>query len=154
MIKAKPLLKDKFWIVEENGARIGTISRSEERFMLTKSNQRVEFFDSEGQLKDKLGNVYWDYLPEEKHDMHVNGYSCSVVPYNKVYDIKRQLPLFTKSEKSKSLYCAGYYIIKFEQRWAKAFCPKLITLDRYDFKGPWKTESKMKEELSIANRTD
>jgi hypothetical protein len=64
-----------------------------------------------------------------------------------MYDVKRQLPLFTKSEKSKSLYCAGYYIIKFDKGWVKSFCPKLITIERYISKGPFKTESSMKEAL-------
>ena len=49
-----------------------------------------------------------------------------------MYDVKRKLPLFTKSKKSKSLYCAGYYIIQFEKGWVKSFCPKLITIERYE----------------------
>ena len=30
MIKAKEVLKDKFWIVEENGSKVGTLSAAEE----------------------------------------------------------------------------------------------------------------------------
>jgi hypothetical protein len=67
-------------------------------------------------------------------------------------DVKRKLPLFTKSEKSKSLYCAGYYIIRFEKGWVKSFCPKLITVERYETRGPYKTEIEMRMELSNANR--
>jgi hypothetical protein len=44
---------------------------------------------------------------------------ASVSPHNSMYDIKRKLPLFTKSEDSKSLYCAGYYVIKFDKGWVK-----------------------------------
>ena len=29
-ITAKPVLKDKFWIVEQEGVRIGTLSKNEE----------------------------------------------------------------------------------------------------------------------------
>ena len=57
-----------------------------------------------------------------------------------MYDVKSKLPLFTKSEKSKSLYCAGYYTIRFEKGWVKSFCPKLITVERYEYRGPFKTE--------------
>ena len=67
-----------------------------------------------------------------------------------MYDIKRKLPLFTKSEKSKSLYCAGYYIVRFEKGWVKSFCPKLITVERYETRGPFKTEFDMKSELNRA----
>jgi len=59
--------------------------------------------------------------------------------------------LFTKSPKSKSLYCAGYFIIRFEKGWVKSFCPKLITLERYEYKGPFKTNLEMRTELSKAN---
>ena len=69
-----------------------------------------------------------------------------------MYDVKRKLPLFTKSNKSKSAYCAGYYIIEFEKGWVKSFCPKLITIERYNFKGPFKTEIEMRSELSRAKR--
>jgi hypothetical protein len=60
--------------------------------------------------------------------------------------------LFTKSNKSKSAYCAGYYIIRFDKGWVKSFCPKLITIERYEFKGPFKTEIEMRSELSRVNR--
>jgi hypothetical protein len=59
--------------------------------------------------------------------------------------------LFTKSNKSKSLYCAGYYIIGFDKGWVKSFCPKLITIERYQFKGPFKTDLEMRQALSIEN---
>ena len=68
-----------------------------------------------------------------------------------MWDLKKKLPLFTKSEKSKSVYCAGYYIIKFNKGWVKSFCPKLITIERYDYKGPFKTEIEMRQQLSIEN---
>jgi hypothetical protein len=64
-----------------------------------------------------------------------------------MYDVRRKIPLFTKSEKSKSVYCAGYYVVKFDKGWVKSFCPKLITLERNDFKGPFKTELEAREEL-------
>ena len=31
MIKAKPILKNKFWIIENNGERIGTLSKQEDK---------------------------------------------------------------------------------------------------------------------------
>ena len=67
-----------------------------------------------------------------------------------MYDVRRRLPLFTKSNASKSLYCAGYYIIKFNKGWVKSFCPKVITLERNEYKGPFKTEFEMKQVLANA----
>jgi hypothetical protein len=67
-----------------------------------------------------------------------------------MYDVKRKLPLFTKSNASKSLYCAGYYTIKFEKGWVRSFCPKLITIERYESKGPFNSEFEMKAVLANA----
>jgi len=75
-------------------------------------------------------------------------YPTSCTPYNPVYDVRRKLPLFTKSKQSKSLYCAGYYAIKFNKGWVKSFCPKLITIERNPYRGPFKDKNEMKLELS------
>ena len=69
-----------------------------------------------------------------------------------MYDLKKKRALFTKSKKSKSLYCAGYFIIHFDKGWVKSFCPKEVTLEKYEHKGPFKTELEMRQELSRANR--
>ena len=94
-------------------------------------------------------------LPEEDTvPFEVHGYPTRCEPYNGMFDISRKLPLFTKSEKSKSVYCAGYYLVKFNVNWLKSFCPKLITIERNEYQGPFKTELEMKVALSNANRTD
>lgn len=154
-ITAKPILKDKFWIVESDGKRIGTMSWNDDRYMFSNSDETC-FFDNKRQLNKKFGFITWgedtaDLTPKNK-EFYVHGYPTTVNPYNAMYDVKRKLPLFTKSEKSKSLYCAGYYIVKFDKGWVKSFCPKLITVERYETRGPFKTELEMKQELSYANR--
>jgi len=152
-ITAKEVLKNKFWIVEDNNERIGTISFNDDQYML--SDASGTHFYNEKQLKKKLGkNLLWEKLNITEtvpSDKEVHGYPTSSVPFNSMYDVKHKLPLFTKSDKSKSLYCAGYYIIKFDKGWVKSFCPKLITVERYETKGPFKSEIEMRTELSRAN---
>jgi len=153
MIKAKAILKDKFWIIENNGERLGTLAADETHFVYS-TKKGVNFFKNKSQLERNIGKIEFD---AEKHEiatvsLETHGYPTNTVPYNTMYDIKSKLPLFTKSDKSKSVYCAGYYIIHFDKGWVKSFCPKLITLGRYDFKGPFKTEFEMKQELSRANK--
>jgi hypothetical protein len=152
-INAKEILDNRFWIVEENGVKLGTISLSDTRFMFT-DNLGTRFFENEKQLKKTFGkDFYWEKLEikETVQEKVVHGFPTSTTPYNALYDVKQKLPLFTKSDKSKSLYCAGYYIIKFDKGWVKSFCPKLITIERYEYKGPFHTELEMRQELSIAN---
>ena len=36
-VNAKEILKDKFWIVENDGVKIGTLSISEDQYMLSDS---------------------------------------------------------------------------------------------------------------------
>ena len=155
MIKTKTILKDKFWILEDEGVRVGTLSVSEDKFMFS-GPQGTKYFDSERALTKTFGKgVMINEVPVEENntvkDKEVYGYPTSTAPFNPLLDVQRKLPLFTKSKKSKSLYCAGYYIIHFDKGWVKSFCPKLITIERYEFKGPFKTDIEMRTALSKAN---
>ena len=154
-LKAKPVLKDKFWIIENNDERIGTMSWNDDRYMFSNNNGTC-FFDNKRQMKQRFGSdIVWsnvtDKIDNDKNQLIVYGFPTSVTPYNAMFDVKRKLPLFTKSNNSKSSYCAGYYIIQFDKGWVKSFCPKLITVERYNYKGPFKTELEMRQELSRAN---
>jgi len=153
-VKARPILKDKFWIMEDEGKRIGTLSVADDKFIVS-DTQGTKYFDSERALKRVFGK---DFLisdvaiSETKQiEKEVYGYPTSCEPHNPLLDVQRKLPLFTKSVKSKSLYCAGYYIIHFDKGWVKSFCPKLITVERYETQGPFKTDIEMKQALSKAN---
>ena len=68
-----------------------------------------------------------------------------------MYNIQKKLPLFTKSQNSKSIYCAGYYIIKFDKGWVKSYCPKLITVEKYQYEGPFKNKIEMRSALANKN---
>ena len=156
-LKAKPILKDKFWIVENEHERIGTLSWNDDRYMFS-NNTETCFFDNKRQMKKKFGTeiVWSDISPPTSvtpndQTLLVHGFPTRVFPYNTMYDIKQKLPLFTKSKHSKSTYCAGYYIICYDKGWTKSFCPKLITVQRYETKGPFKTELEMRQELRSAN---
>ena len=88
---------------------------------------------------------------KEDIPLFVYEYPCNSRPYNPIYNVKKKLPIYSKSSKSKSLYCAGHYVIKFRKGWVKSFCPKLITLNRYPFQGPFMTKEQMSEALKAAN---
>jgi hypothetical protein len=150
---AKPIIKDKFWIVERDGNKIGTISVDDERFVFS-SKDGVIYFDNKKQLEGSLGRTVFERDPGAVAEVEkvVHGYPVSTTPHNTMLNIKQGLPLFTKSPKSSSLYCAGYYIIQFNKGWVKSFCPKLITLDRYPFKGPFKDTMTMRQELSNVSK--
>lgn len=156
---AKPILENRFWILESDGEKVGTICRQEDRRYMYSCPDGTRIFDNQQQLqKNFSGEWMWGSsvsAPKEEtenEDNSVYDYPSKFKPYNMVFDVKRKLPLFNKSKKSKSLYCAGYYIIQFEKGWVRSYCPKLLTLDSYAFKGPFRTSLEMKTELSNANK--
>ena len=154
-INAKEILKNKFWIVESNDKKLGTLSLSEDKKYMLSDASGTRFFSNINQLNKNLGaEITWtsEQKAKTQETKEVYNYPTSCIPHNPIFDVQRNLALFTKSSKSKSLYCAGYYIIHFDKGWVKSFCPKLITVERYETRGPFKTEIEMRQELSNANR--
>jgi len=152
---AKPIIDEKFWIVEEEGVRVGTLRKNDEDRFVLSNKTGIQVFKDKGSLRKEFGKDFFVKIVKEADDaeeLEVHGYPSSVVPHNPMFDVQRKLPLFTKSKDSKSLYCAGYYVIKFDKGWVKSFCPKLITIQRYPSKGPFKTELEMKQVLSSVNK--
>jgi hypothetical protein len=156
-IHAKPIVDGKFWIVEQSGNKIATLHKKENnKFVLSSTNGEV-MFNKKEDLQKQFGKEFFlkstkvKISDSDKTDQYeVHGFTAMCKPYNSMYDVKRKLPLFTKSNASKSLYCAGYYTIRFDKGWVKSFCPKLITIERYESKGPFKTEFEMKQVLANA----
>lgn len=151
---AKPVVKNKFWIVESNGKKVATIQAIEEGgFVYVHDNSRqvfptIKLLSKEYNIEFvKAERVKRD--PEEIHDVY--GYPCTNKPHNKLLDVPRHLPIYSKTSRSKSFFCAGYYLVKFSTNWVKAYCPKIITLNRYEYRGPYKTKEEQQEALRKAN---
>ncbi len=152
---AKPIVKNKMWIVEAyTGHKVGNIMAIEEGGFVYVHNEQREQFANIRLLSKKYNIVFAkaERPRREKQDMYdVYGFPTTAQPYNQVLDVQRYLPIYTKGSKSKSFFCAGYYIIKFSNNWVRAYCPKLITLNRYEYQGPFKTQERMVEAMKEAN---
>lgn len=152
--QATPVVKNKFWIVESGGIKIGTVQTVDEpggSVVYVHDNMRERFPSIK--LLTKTHNIKFGRIVEKvKRDTYdVYGYPSCFKPYNTLYDVKRKIPMFTKNSKSKSFYCAGHYLVKFSGAWIYTSCPKSITLSRYEFVGPFKTEDEAKEILKCRN---
>ena len=153
-IHAKPIVDGKFWIVEKDGNKIATLHKKENNKFVLSSTTGEVMFNKKDDLTKHFGKGFFltstkiKVTTTEANECH--GYPTSCKPYNAMYNVQKKLPLFTKSNASKSLYCAGYYVIKFDKGWVKSFCPKLITIERYPSKGPFKSELEMKTVLANA----
>jgi hypothetical protein len=149
---AKSIIKNKCWIVEEDGTKVATIIASPTGVTYVHNEVR-ENFASFKMLSDRY-NIVLDSSKLQKPinlSYEVYGYQCSSRPYNTLWNVQKKLPIYTTDEKSKCYYCAGYYIVNLDNLWTKAYCPKLITLNRYPFNGPFKTKEEMMLQLQQIN---
>ena len=152
MNTAKVLIPNKEWVITHNQKKIGAITKDKKGYTFHKNGKSVDF-ENLNEAKDRLGiEIFEDIIKRPKKDLdqkshYIYDYPCRTKPYEPVYNVKNRLPLFAKSPKSKSRYCAGYYIICRDKHWATSFCPKLITVQRYPYFGPFKTKEEMKAKL-------
>ena len=150
---AKPVIKNKYWIVEDSGNPIATIQAVEDGGFVYVHNDRRERYPSVRVLS-KQHNIKFT-TPSKKSkapvENQVYGFPITGQSFNEVYDVKRRLPIYTKTEKSKSQYCAGYYLIQLNDTWTQAFCPKSISVNRYSYLGPFATEKAMLEKMTEIN---
>jgi hypothetical protein len=155
-LHAKPIIDNKFWIVEQNGSKVATLRKDEDNRFVMSNETGIKIYNTKESLTRQFGkdffvvNIVKEADGAEPNEVH--GFTTSTPPHNAMFDVQRKLPLFTKSSDSKSLYCAGYYVIRFDKGWVKSHCPKLITLQRYDYRGPFKTEIEMKQVLSNVSK--
>jgi hypothetical protein len=140
---AKPIIKNKFWIVESSGEKIATIQATDSGEVVFVDSETRQRFPSITSLKKTYGIKIARYERRVDKEHTINGFPTAGNPHNILWDVQRKLPIYTKNSKSKSFYCAGYYVVKLNKVWTKMYCPKFITVSRYEFKGPFKTQKEM-----------
>lgn len=153
---AKPVIKNKYWIVEDGGKQIATIQAVEDGgFVYVHDDHRERY--ASVKVLSKQHNIKFTSSakkPKIAQDNLVYGFPILGKSFNEVYDVKRRLPIYTKTEKSKSQYCAGHYLIQINDTWTPAFCPKSISVNRYPYLGPFTTEQGMLKKMTeICNAT-
>ena len=145
---AKPVVKNKFWVVENSGKKIATIQAKEEGGFVYVHDEYREFFTSVKNIKQKY-NIKFSSIEKIKKENSkgVYGYPITGKSFNEIWDVQRKLPIYTKTNKSKSQYCAGFYLVKLNGSWVESYCPKNITLNRYAFLGPFRTKNEAVSKL-------
>lgn len=137
-----------FWIVRDGDEKIGTLTLRDNyyRFSMQLGSTTAEF------PKDEI-NDYFEFPAKEVSSQFQKTVLGYPVIDTEVFNEQEQdnLPCFTKTEKSKVFFASGYYGIYFDNGgWLDSFCPKLSTLTKYPYIGPFKTESDMN--IAIARK--
>jgi len=140
---AKPIIKDQYWIVTDGQKKVGNIQANNAGYGVQLNGSVMLQFDSTVDVQEQTHIRFFEPLKSDKTKANIPypQYPTPTTIYNSVFDVKRHLHLFTKAKKSKCLYAAGWF--SFEQNGNKmvTFCPKFILIQRYDYAGPFKTES-------------
>ena len=148
-IHAKPIIDGVLWLVEQDGNKIATLRRQNDKKYMMYYNYSKFLYNKKEELISSFGDSF--FSPSKNNDVDQDmkecyGYKTEVTPHNIMYDIKKHLPLYTKTKKSKCLYCAGWYAIK-SQKWDVVLSPKLIHLSRHTFVGPFHSRIEAEELL-------
>ena len=140
-IIAKPIVKDQFYILTQDDKKVGNIEATGDGFAV-RINNRVMPFKTMAMIRKQVDIEFpavGNKPNKEPASYQVQGYPSGSKVYNPIWNVQHKLPLFTKNNKSRSWYAAGWYQVKQRRTWAIVQSPKLITLERYPYQGPFYT---------------
>jgi len=141
MIVAKAVIPNQYWILQQDDRKIGNIEAAADGFTVV-INGSQQKFKTLRTIRNKV-SIDFQNLPRSQTPNKSNmvlGYPTDAVPYNGVFDVPHQVPLWTREPRSKSWYAAGWYLIRQGRTWHPEFCPKMIMLNRNEFYGPFYTQ--------------
>lgn len=143
---AKPIIKNQYWVVTDNGKKVGNVIQEGTEYKV-KINDKIEHYASTKQI-EKSKRIEFETIKPNK--ISNSSPPFAIFPtssnriYNSYYDVKRKLHIYTKTPKSKCYYVAGWFAVKQNDIFLNIFCPKYIFIQRYEYRGPFKTENDIK----------
>ena len=140
MILAKPVVENQYWILKKDNRKIGQLEVNENGNCIIKIHDNVVSYKTVKMAREAV-NIEFE-PPEIATPLPPNmvyGHEVNGRVFNPIWDVKHKLPLFTREDKSKSWFAAGWYRIKQHRKWKTVQHPKLITLERYAYQGPFQT---------------
>ena len=152
-VKLKPITETS-WLVlgDTDDTRIGLLTEIRDNYILMAQGEKKSFLGRKEVNKYFKEDVFKNVLEPEieeavQKDYYINGYPVDFDGPNEVIIKGNKLPLFSKKATSEVYYSAGYYCLNFPKNWMPAYCPKLSTLETYEYAGPFKTEMEMRSSL-------
>ena len=146
-IIAKPVIKDHFYILTQDDKKVGNIQATGDGFAV-RINNKVMPFKTIAMIRKQVDiefSAVENKPNQEPASYQVQGYPSGSRVYNPIWNVQHKLPLYTKNRKSRSWFAAGWYQVKQRRTWCIVQSPKLITLERYPYQGPFYT----KEEANV-----
>lgn len=145
---AKPVVKNQFWIVTDGTQKVGNVIADGSGFEL-KLNGNVAHYKNTSTIQKQVHIEFQTNKTSVKQDtLPFSEYPTTKKVYNSVLDIKRKVHLYTKTPKSKCYHAAGWYVLKQGSEPVVTFCPKYIFIQRYDYQGPFKSETEANSSIN------
>jgi hypothetical protein len=138
---AKPVVKDQYWIITDGKEKVGNVQSQDGGYDLVIKGSRYHFNDTTD-LANSTQIIFDNTLPTVVNNLTVKDYPVKGRTYNVILDVRRQLQLYTKTQKSKCYYAMGYFAVQLNganNAWQRMLCPKYIFLQRYKYMGPYLT---------------
>jgi hypothetical protein len=136
---AKPVLKNKSWLIFEDGHKIGTVRAVNRQYLVKIKDRQQEVVPTVDVIKNKFNVEFLKYQPSDNKHTIVSDYPTVGEVHNPVYNLLHRIPVYTIKQRSRCWYGAGYYAININGHWQVELCPKVIYLIRNKFCGPFKT---------------
>lgn len=146
------------WLIADTEAtgNVGILSHNpQDEYFIILGDQKSTFKTKE-ELDaffkcDILDTVVSRTLDRDKTNF-VDGYPVDLPTIHAVDDVETDLPIYKKTQKSTVIHAAGYYCVECESGWLASYCPKMDTLIKYGYTGPFKTKIQMRSQLSQLKR--
>lgn len=145
---AKPVVKDQYWIVTDGTEKVGNVIADGSGFEVKLNGNKTHFKTTNAIKKETDIEFQKISFSRAKVDIPFYQYPTTAKVYNSVLDVQRKLHLYTKTQKSKCYYAAGWYTINQGANPLVVFCPKYIFIQRYDYMGPFKTEDEARNAIN------
>ena len=147
---AKPVIDQQFWILQDGNQKVGNIEACPGGYQVKIHNQVAQFKTI--RMVAQRANI--EFVPTSKTASHkvkvdnVHNYPVSGRAYNPMWNVTQHLPVYTHTAKSKSWVAAGWYRVRKGRVWQTVLAPKLIVLQRYEYRGPFFTEQEANDHSS------
>ena len=135
---ALPVIDKQYWILKDNDRKVGNVEACAGGYQV-KINDQIAQYKTIKMVEQRV-HVQFESVPKtvkEKPNNLVHGYPVAGRMYNPMWDVPQKLPIYTKTNKSKSWFAAGWYRVKKGRAWQVLQGPKLIMLQRYPYHGPF-----------------
>lgn len=141
-LTAKPIVKGEFWVITDGNKKVGNVISEGSGFDV-KIGNNIKHYNTTKAIEKQM-SISFEKIKKEKVSSDAPAFAIFPTSgnrvYNSFYDVQRKLHVFTKTEKSKCFHAAGWFAIKQGDEFVISFCPKYIFVQRYEYKGPFKSE--------------